>query len=47
MITIGKERLLCAEALCHSGYLGLSAVGISDTLYSFILKCDVDLRKDL
>ena len=27
--------------------MGLSAVGISDTLYSFILKFDVDLRKDL
>ena len=47
VITIGKERLLCAEVLFQPKYVGLSAYGISDTLDQSIRKCDVDFRKDL
>ena len=47
VITIGKERLLCAEVLFCPQYVGLSCPGISDMLYNSIRKCDVDVRKDL
>merc|ERR1712223_1907229 len=47
VITIGKERLLCAEVLFQPKYVGLSAYGISDMLDHSIRKCDVDLRRDL
>ena len=43
VITIGNERFRCPEAL----FLGMMSAGIHETCYNSIMKCDVDIRKDL
>ena len=47
VITIGNERFRCTEALFQPSFLGMEAAGIHETLYNSIMKCDVDIRKDL
>ena len=47
VITIGNERFRCPEALFQPSFLGLEAAGVHETGYNSIMKCDVDIRKDL
>ena len=47
VITIGNERFRCPEVLFHPSLIGKEASGIHDTLFQTIMKCDVDIRKDL
>ncbi|KAI7829052.1 actin family [Kickxella alabastrina] len=47
VITIGNERFRCPEALFKPSNLGMEAAGIHETTYNSIMKCDVDIRKDL
>ena len=47
VITIGNERFRCPEALFQHSFLGMETVGIHETTYNSIMKCDVDIRKDL
>jgi len=47
VITVGSERFRCPEALFQPSMIGLEAVGIHQTTYNSIMKCDVDIRKDL
>merc|ERR1711862_255180 len=47
VITIGNERFRCPEALVQPSFLGMEACGIHETTYNSIMKCDVDIRKDL
>jgi len=47
VITIGNERFRCPEALFNPSVLGLEAPGIHEMTYNCIMKCDVDIRKDL
>merc|ERR1711963_554918 len=47
VITIGNERFICPEALFQPSFLGMEARGIHETTYNSIMKCDVDIRKDL
>lgn len=47
VITIGNERFRCPEALFQPSLLGLEAAGIHETTYNSIMKCDLDIRKDL
>ncbi|TPX30615.1 hypothetical protein SmJEL517_g05862 [Synchytrium microbalum] len=47
VITIGNERFRAPEALFQPSFLGLEAAGIHETTYNSIMKCDVDIRKDL
>jgi len=47
IITITNERFRCAEALFQPSFLGTKAAGIHETTYNSIMKCDVDIRKDL
>jgi len=47
VITIGNERFRCPEALFQPSFLGMEAAGIHETTYNSIMKCDVDIRKDL
>lgn len=47
MITIGNERFRCPEVLFNPNMVGMEAVGIHDTTFNSIMKCDVDIRKDL
>merc|ERR1711892_1433517 len=46
-IPIGNERFRCPEALFQPSFLGMEACGIHETTYNSIMKCDVDIRKDL
>jgi actin-related protein len=47
VITIGNERFRAPEALFQPSFIGLEAAGIHETTYNSIMKCDVDIRKDL
>jgi len=47
VISIGNERFRCPEALFNPAVLGLEACGIHEMTYNSIMKCDVDIRKDL
>ena len=47
VITIGNERFRCPEALFQPTFLGMESAGVHETTYNTIMKCDVDIRKDL
>lgn len=47
VITIGNERFRAPEALFQPSVLGLESGGIHVTAWQSIMKCDVDVRKDL
>merc|ERR1711972_971160 len=47
IITIGSERFRCPEVLFNPSLVGKEASGIHDTTFQSIMKCDVDIRKDL
>ncbi|XP_047677782.1 actin, alpha skeletal muscle 3-like [Tachysurus fulvidraco] len=47
MITIGNERFRCPETLFHPSFIGMESAGIHETTYNSIIKCDIDIRKDL
>jgi len=47
VITIGSSRFRTPEALFAPNQLGLEDEGIHKLVYDSILKCDVDIRKDL
>jgi actin beta/gamma 1 len=47
VITIGNERFRCPEVLFKPNLIGLEQEGIHKLTFSSIMKCDVDIRKDL
>merc|ERR1712170_75796 len=47
IITVGSERFRCPEVLFQPSFIGKEASGIHDTTFQSIMKCDVDIRKDL
>ncbi|EMP30179.1 Actin, cytoplasmic type 5 [Chelonia mydas] len=47
VITIGNERFRCPEAILQPSFLGMESCGIHETTFNSIMKCDVDIRKDL
>uniref|UniRef100_A0A673IHB1 Uncharacterized protein n=1 Tax=Sinocyclocheilus rhinocerous TaxID=307959 RepID=A0A673IHB1_9TELE len=52
VITIGNERFRCPETLFQPSFigmfwLGMESAGIHETAYNSIMKCDIDIRKDL
>merc|ERR1712001_338904 len=48
VIKVGNERFRCPEALFQPSMIGnMESSGIHDTTYNSIMKCDVDIRKDL
>ncbi|KAF7374323.1 hypothetical protein MSAN_00315700 [Mycena sanguinolenta] len=47
VITIGNERFRAPEALFRPSMIGLEAAGIHDTTLNSIMKCDLDIRRDL
>ena len=47
VITIGNERFKCCEALFKPNLLGLEQEAIHKLTFQSIMKCDVDIRKDL
>jgi len=47
VITVGNERFRAPEALFNPAALGMESSGIHETTFNSIMKCDVDIRKDL
>jgi len=47
VITVGNERFRCPEVLFQPSFIGKEASGIHDCTFQTIMKCDVDIRKDL
>lgn len=47
VITIGAERFRCPEVLFQPSMIGMESPGIHETTFNSIMKCDVDIRKDL
>jgi len=47
VITVGNERFRCPEALFQPSFLGRESAGIHECTYNSIMKCDIDIRKDL
>merc|ERR1712110_1155593 len=47
VITIGNERFRCPEVLFQPQHVGMEQEGIHKLTFSSIMKCDVDIRKDL
>lgn len=47
VIAIGADRFRCAEVLFRPSLIGMEAPGIHETAFNSILRCDVDIRKDL
>jgi len=47
VITIGNERFRCPEVLFQPQFVGIEQAGIHNLTFSSIMKCDVDIRKDL
>jgi len=47
VITIGNERFRCPEAMFQPSFIGMESAGIHESVYVCIMKCDIDIRKDL
>merc|ERR1712109_335993 len=47
IITVGNERFRCPEVLFQPSFIGKEASGIHKLTFKSIMKCDVDIRKDL
>ncbi|KAL5479811.1 hypothetical protein EMCRGX_G023392 [Ephydatia muelleri] len=47
VITIGNECFRCPETLFQPSFLGMESAGIHETIYNSIVKCEIDIRKDL
>eukprot|EP01138_Halocafeteria_seosinensis_P014378 gb/GECG01014679.1/.p1 GENE.gb/GECG01014679.1/~~gb/GECG01014679.1/.p1 ORF type:complete len:377 (+),score=46.43 gb/GECG01014679.1/:1-1131(+) len=47
VITIGNERFRTPEVLFQPDMIGKEDAGVHKTMFNTIMKCDVDIRKDL
>ena len=47
LITVSTERFRPPEALFQPAFLGMESAGAHDLVYNAIMRCDVDIRKDL
>jgi len=47
VITVGNERFRCPEVLFQPNFIGNEAKGIHELTFNSIMKCDVDIRRDL
>ena len=47
VITIGNERFRAPEAMFQPSFVGMESAGIHELSYNSIMKCDIDIRKDL
>ena len=47
VIVIGNERFRCPEVLFQPSMIGKEATGVHDCTFQTIMKCDVDIRRDL
>jgi len=47
VIIIGAERFCCLEVPFQPSMIGMEVAGIHETTYKSIMKCDMNIRKDL
>jgi len=47
VIIIGAERFRCLEVIFQPSMIGMEVGGIHETTYNSIMKCDINIRKDL
>jgi len=47
IITLGSERFRCPEVLFQPSFVGKEANGVHDAAFQSIMRCDIDIRKDL
>jgi len=47
VIVVGNERFRCPEVLFQPSLIGKEASGVHDCTFQTIMKCDVDIRRDL
>merc|ERR1712066_693146 len=47
VITIGNERFRCPKTLFQPSFIGMESTGVHEATYNSIMKCDIDIRKDL
>jgi actin-related protein len=47
VITIRDQRFRGAELLFKPSFIGLEAPGVHELTFKSIMKCDIDVRKDL
>jgi actin-related protein len=47
IITVGTERFRCPEVLFQPQFIGMESAGVHKLTFQSIMKCDVDIRKDL
>ncbi|KAN0042437.1 hypothetical protein ACTFIV_005002 [Dictyostelium citrinum] len=47
IISIGKERFICGEVLFEPTLLNIESFGIHELLYNSIIKCDIEMRREL
>jgi len=47
VITVGSERFRCPEVLFQPNFVGMESAGIHKLTFDSIMKCDVDIRRDL
>jgi len=47
IVTVGNERFRTPEAMFRPVFLGMEVVGIHEGCFNSIMKCDIDIRKDL
>ncbi|VEN62768.1 unnamed protein product [Callosobruchus maculatus] len=47
VITVGSERFRCTETLFKPSLIGMESFGVHEEVYKSIMKCDIDIRKDL
>merc|ERR1719282_1819625 len=47
VITVGNERFRCPKAIFQPSFLGMEIVGVHEGTFNSIVKCDIDIRKDL
>jgi actin-related protein len=47
VITVGNERFRCPEVLFKPNLIGRENDGVHKTTYDSIMRCDIDIRKDL
>merc|ERR1712243_403786 len=47
IVTVGSERFRCPESMFRPAFLGMEVVGIHEGCFNGIMKCDIDIRKDL
>jgi len=47
VISVGSERFRCPEALFDPALIGVEDQGVHHLTFNSIMKCDIDIRKDL